>query len=197
MLVSTWAAAGRPDARGLALAALVTWLAAEGLGAFMLGNWLAAGRPRDRAGGGTGLSMPVVASHVALALTGLACWVAFLVTGSPVPAWLSVALLAPAIGLGISTVTVWTPYPLHRPDEGQPGPVLPAASSDHALASALDDEMLAGLLVDDLLASVLAEGARARRRRPWRAEPLVPAAHGILAFATFLLAVLAAITALS
>jgi len=188
-------APGHGDARALALAALLSWLAAEALGAYMLGNWLAAGGLRGRAS--TSLSVPVLAGHVALALTGLACWVTFLATGSPVPAWLAVALLAPAIGLGISTVTVWTPYPLHRPDETPAGPALPAARSDHGLARALDDETLAGQVIDDLLASMLASAERPRRRPLRRFEPLVPAAHGILAIATFLLAMLAAISALS
>jgi hypothetical protein len=67
----------------------------------------------------------VIFGHAGLAFAGFAGWVSYLVTGSPALAWLAVGFLAPAVGLGIFTVTVWTPYPARR---GAAGAETPAAS---------------------------------------------------------------------
>jgi hypothetical protein len=60
------------------------------------------------------------------------------------------------------------------------------------LARALTDEPLTTRLIDDLVASVLA-GPPEEREPKWRLTPLIPAAHGVAAMATFMLAVLAAV----
>ena len=59
----------------------------------------------------------------------------------------------------------------------------------------LADEALTSRLVDDLLARMLAEPSPAPHRPRWNLAPLIPAAHGVFAIATFLLATLAAIAA--
>jgi hypothetical protein len=61
-----------------------------------------------------GLSPALIFGHAGMALTGFVSWVSFLFSGSVALAWISIGFLAPAIGLGISTVTVWTPFPVHR-----------------------------------------------------------------------------------
>ncbi len=94
--------------------------------------------------------------------------------------------MAPAIGLGISTVTIWTPYPGGRPDPPPPPGVLRADELDRTLAS----EELSQQLVDSLLRHNLAERPRLSLR------PLIPFGHGVLAIATFLLATLAVVAAL-
>lgn len=206
MLATRSSAPGLAPDHALVLAALISWLATESLGAYMLANWLAAVRqsgPAAGSAGAAGMSRPVLFSHAGLAFTGFVCWVSFLITSSAVASWLAIGFLAPAIGLGISTVTVWTPYPASRPsarpDPEQPGaPLAVAASaviSDEMLDQMLADEALTDQLVDDLLASMLAPQPVLRRQR-WRLEPLVPITHGVLALCTFLLAVLAAISTL-
>jgi hypothetical protein len=213
-----WLAAGKSVApglahgRGLAFATVACWLIAEGLGAYMLGRWVASNGPRRERGRPDRVSLPVVFGHAGLAFTGFACWVSFLVTGSAALGWVAIGFLAPAIGLGISTVTVWTPYPAHpaRADDG-PGShgSAPAVPPGHAhsdsmlagtftnerLARVLSDEVLTSRLVDDLLARMLAEPPSVRRRPKWNLAPLIPAVHGLFAIATFLLATLAAIAA--
>ena len=109
--------------RALAFAALGSWLAAESLGAWMLRSWIASGGPRLQRAQPGGLPLPVIFGHAALAFTGLATWVGFLVTGYPALAWPAIALLTLAIGLGISTVTIWTPYPARRAAGGSRPPV--------------------------------------------------------------------------
>jgi hypothetical protein len=61
---------------------------------------------------------------------------------------------------------------------------------------ALANEALTSELVDDLLERMLAapEPLRAPSRR-WRLAPVIPVLHGIAAIVTFLLVILAAITA--
>jgi hypothetical protein len=213
LLAGKGAAPGLAHGRGLAFATLACWLIAEGLGAYMLGRWVAGGGPRQQRGQPDRVSLPVVLGHAGLAFTGFACWVSFLVTGSPVLAWVAIGFLALAIGLGISTVTVWTPYPARRAgaedDPGGHGRGAPAVSSaqahgdgmltgrftDERLALVLSDDVLTSRLVDDLLARMLAEPAPVRRRPAWNLAPLIPVAHGVAAIATFLLATLAAIAA--
>jgi len=146
----------------------------------------------------------VIFGHAGLAFTGFVCWISFLLTSSAALAWLGVGLLAPAIGLGISTVTVWTPYPAHRampeaerladpPDSARPPPA--DGANPEVLGSALSDEALTSKLIDDLLASVLATPPPTAQWPGRRLAPLIPAAHGVLAIFTFLFAMLAAIAA--
>jgi hypothetical protein len=218
------AARGPADGRALTFATLISWLLAEGLGAYMLSRWIAAGgQKRQRARHG-GVPLPVIFGHAGLAFTGFAAWVSFLVAGVAVLAWLAIGFLALAIGLGISTVTVWGPYPAHRagaePGEedvsGDPGgqaagrgaPIVPRGhtpaddvlggiATDEMLTRALSDEALTSKLIDDALARIFEEprSSWVAPRPNWHLAPLIPAAHGVFAIATFLLATLAAVAA--
>jgi hypothetical protein len=199
---------GHPAGRALALAAFASWLVTEALGAYMLRSWIISGSARQRRSHSDAMPVPVLAGHAGLAFTGFVCWVSFLATTSPVAAWFALGFLTPAIGLGISTVTVWTPYPAHRGREGaamrpDERPVAgdahryagnEAASRsipDDLLARALADEELTGQLVDRLLAANLEQPGPPRLDY----RPLVPLAHGTMAIFTFLLVTLAAIGA--
>ena len=183
----------------LAVGALVSWLLTEALGAYMARNWVTSGAARRRRENPDGMSLPVLVGHAGLNLTGLCCWIVFVLTGSVLAAWLAICFMVPAIGLGVSTVSVWTPYPVARPDAELRAAEEEArhrAIQDQVIARSLDDETLARQLVEDLLAVNLAVGAAKAPRRP-SLDPraLVPLAHGILAIATFLLATLAAVSA--
>lgn len=160
----------------LAVAALVCWLLTEALGALMVRGWLAAGglhraRRERLAGSPDAMSVPVLAGHAGLNLAGLTCWICFVATGVRPLAFVALAFAAPAIGLGISTVTIWTPYPGRRPEEPEPKP----ASED-----------LGQQLIDEALSTARPPGLSLR--------PLLPASHGALAIATFALATLAAVS---
>jgi hypothetical protein len=97
------------------VATLVSWLVTVSLGGFMLHAWLARdGLRRARATSG-GLPPQLIFGHAAAALTGLVIWTAFLASGIRPLAWAAVGLLMAAIGLGLCTVTLWTPYPAHKP----------------------------------------------------------------------------------
>ncbi len=132
-----------------------------------------------------------------LALCGLASWIRFVVAGTTGFAWLAIALLGPSIGLGYSiarrrrSAGRWSGS--SGSDVGQPA--IFGITSDEMLARALEDEALTTKLVDDLLANVMAAPARGPRWSVRRPSTLVSAAYGALALTTFLVAVLAAVTA--
>ena len=193
-------------------ATLVSWLITASLGAFMLHTWLSrGGLDRERAKQG-GLPPQLIFGHATAAVGGLLIWAAFLASGVRPLAWAAVGLLMAAIGLGLCTVTLWTPYPARKP--GQPTsfhPGGPHPSSDQAADQAEGtpgqwrpgvagvarepDDPLAVEVTDEMIARLLAEPARATRPRPVRVDPavLVPVAHGFMAIGTFVLAVTSAI----
>ena len=192
-------------------ATLISWLVTASIGAFMLRSWLARGglrRERARAGG---LPPQLIFGHAGLAVTGLLLWSVYVATGSKALAWTAVVVLMVVVGLGLSTVTLWTPYPARKPGEwrapapwDEPAAVVPdtpAAAADpldpsdpsdpsepsDPVDSVITDEMIAQLLEDPF------STARPRAIRP-NPEVLVPIAHGFMALSTFLLAVLTAAT---
>jgi len=96
-------------------ATLISWLVTASLGGYMLRTWLVRGglrRERAKAGG---LPPPLIFGHAGLALSGLLIWAAFVASGARPLAWTAVGVLMLTVGLGISTVTLWTPYPARRP----------------------------------------------------------------------------------
>ena len=104
-------------------ATLASWLITASLGVFMLRTWLArGGLSRERAKPG-GLPPQLIFGHAAAAITGLLIWAAFLASGVRPLAWAAVGLLMTAIGLGLCTVTLWTPYPARKP--GRPAAAAP------------------------------------------------------------------------
>ena len=205
--------------RTLGLAALSTWLVDAVSGVFMLGTWIVRGGLHQQRTTGDRLAPKVVFTHFGIATTGLLVWVSYLVTGWVPLAWLAVGLLMLVIGLGISTVTLWTPFPAHRaepaagpvPAAGDPENGDPAAGgsavgalaapaeealtgrlTDEMLNRALTDEVLLRQLVDDVVAGARATPPRAGQDRKKHLATIIPAGHGIAAIATFLLAVLTA-----
>jgi hypothetical protein len=173
----------------LAIAALIAWLITVSIGGYMLRTWIARGGLRRQRATGVGVPPPVVFGHAGAALTGLATWLGYLVSGWDPLAWLGVGLVATAITLGICTVTLWTPYPVLPGPEAVmtvgPGGAVQAAAAERADAITVTDEMIA---------SLLAEPFAVRRRRRLQLLPLVPVIHGFAALATFLLTMLAALS---
>jgi manganese efflux pump family protein len=195
----------------LGMATLVTWLLTAGLGAYMLSRLIASGGLRQQRATRGGLSPAVLFGHFSLAGTGLAIWACYVATGWVVLAWSAVGLLMPAIGLGISTVTLWTPYPRpgraasagpHAdPGHGRPAGGVPGGPADgwpgrpvtdEVLARALTDDVLASQLVEQVIASVPAHPSPAKRRSRDHLAAIIPVGHGMAAVATFALAVVTA-----
>jgi hypothetical protein len=180
----------------MAIAAAVAWVLTASIGAYMLRTWVARGGLRRQRATGVGVPPRVVFGHASAALTGLLVWLGFIRTGWDPLAWLGVTLITGTIALGICTVTLWTPYPVQGgsgpggsggvepPQErGVPGGRPPGPAP---LPPASIDEMIAGLLADPIPAA---------RRPRLKLAPLIPVTHGFAALTTFMLAVLAAISA--
>lgn len=166
------AAAATPG-RALGIAALITWVLDAGSGGYMIGTWIRRGGPRARIEAGDRLAPALVFGHFGLASTGLLLWVIYVATLAHAVAWVAVTLLVLVIGLGISTVTLWTPFPGQPADASDPpagqisadesgggersdnGPL--TGSAGNSLAGGLTDEVLQRALTDDALLSRLVE----------------------------------------
>lgn len=193
----------------MGIATLATWLVTVGIGANMLRMWISRGGPRMQRARGDGLPPAVVYGHASLAITGLALWICYLVTGLAALAWSAAGLLMPVVGLGTAMVTIWTPYPAPVPSRtGPPGAAdiggvlaepaedaLAGRLTDEVFASALTDEALAGRLADDVLAHVRDDPSTAVGKPRTYLAPLVPAGHGVAALTTVLLALVTAVSA--
>ena len=197
----------------LGLATLLSWIFTASIGAYMLRSLVRHGALGRQRSVRDGLSPRVLYGHFSLALSGLVVWAIFLATGWGPLTWVAVALLTPAIGLGICTVTLWTPYPRppgesapaagpghapggsHRPDLFAPSApdAVGGRITDETLVRALTDEVLAARLVDEVITN-LPEGTPRRPRKP-RVYPaaVIPFGHGLAALATFTLAVITAV----
>jgi hypothetical protein len=203
---------------GLAIATLIAWLSAGAAGLSMFGSWLRRGGPRHQRSRPDGLPPAVIITHLGLGALGFLAWLTYLVTSLDALAWTAVGLLMPGIGLGICTVTLWSPYPTQPgpgtplpPGDAGPGGAGPATGmlatpaedslagqlSNDALARTLASEALTGRLIDEALAGLPPPQGPARPARTSRRHlaPLIPVAHGLAAIVTFVLAVLTAISA--
>ena len=129
----------------MSIAALVAWLVTAGSGAYVLGSWITHGGSLRRRPGGASTGSPptVVFGHFGLALSGLATWVAYLITGWTPLAWAAVGVLLPVAGLGLATLAVGLPG--YRAAAGTGHNATAAVGSDHGAVGA-DDTGTTGAL---------------------------------------------------
>lgn len=165
-------------------ATLITWAVTAGFGGYMLRTWVARGglhRERARKGG---LPPQLIFGHATLALTGLVLWASFTASGARALAWLGIACMMVAVGMGLSTVTLWTPYPAAKPGERR-------VAVEEAVVTVPDPDRDPFLVTDEMIARLLTDPYPERRDRAvlQNMAVLVPVAHGFLAMATFVLAV--------
>ncbi len=103
-------------------ATLAAWLLTVLTGSYLLYGLVRRGH-RGRRLTGPGRRLSVIALHAGLALTGLAIWTGFLVSGWTPAAWIATGLLTPVLGLGMSTLMLAIPDAASRP-AAQRNPVL-------------------------------------------------------------------------
>jgi hypothetical protein len=168
----------------MAIAAMISWVLTASIGAYMLRTWVMRGGLRRQRATRVGVPPAMVFGHASAALAGLLIWLGFVGTGLELLAWLGITVVACAIALGVCTVTLWTPYPVAPP------PVTDAAVAPEATPPAAP-----GTVTDEMIASLLADPFPASGRPRPKLAGLVPVAHGFAALTTFMLAVLAAISA--
>jgi hypothetical protein len=177
------------------VATLISWLLTVSLGGFMLHTWLDRGGMRQARESPDGLPPALIFGHAVLATVGLLLWAAYLVTGVRPVAWAAVGALMVTVGLGLCTVTLWTPYPARRPGERRSAPdaeLRSGAAAEPANPAAEDDPYQ---VTDEMITRLLAGTLPGRPSRQIRPNPavLVPIAHGFAAIGTFVLAVMSAI----
>jgi len=192
----------------MAIAAMIAWVLTASIGGYMLRTWVTRGGLRRQRATGAGVPPAVVFGHASAALTGLLIWLGFVGTGPDLLAWIGVTVVAGAIALGVCTVTLWTPYPVADEPEargaggaggaggargargvwggGQP----PQERGDPGGSSPRE-----GTFTDEMIANLLADPFPASRRPRLKLAGLIPVAHGFAALTTFMLAVLAAVSA--
>jgi manganese efflux pump family protein len=92
------------------VAALLAWLAAAGSGGWILIRWSRAGGRLTRPPGAADAApAAVIVGHGGLGLLGLTVWTLFMATGWAALAWISVGLLAPVAGLGLTVLLTGLP----------------------------------------------------------------------------------------
>ena len=175
-------------------ATLITWAMTAGVGSYMLRTWIVRGglrRERARAGG---LPPQLLFGHATLALTGLVLWGSFVLSGERALGWAGIGCLMVAVGMGVSTVTLWTPYPAAKPGERRVQGEKPRAPGEKPADRAPGPVGDPFEVTDDMIARLLDDPRPERREHAIRPNMavLVPVIHGFLAMATFVLAVTAA-----
>ena len=146
-------------------AALIAWVLTAGGGFVLLSIWLARGGLRQREPGSR-IRPPLIFSHFLLAATGLVLWIVYIANDSKTVAWIAFAILAVVAVLGWTMFFIWA-------TQRQRG--LAATGSPGATAAAP--------------ATTVGEAGPVEQHFPVS----IVAAHGLLAVATVLLVLLAAI----
>ena len=120
------AAATRASGRGLGgvselavkAGALLAWLATAASGGWLVLRWLMAGGSLRRKSA-TAAPPALIVSHAVGGVLGLLGWVTFMVTGWVALAWVSLGILAPEAGLGMSVLLLGLPRPARAPLGGR------------------------------------------------------------------------------
>lgn len=89
------------------VAALVLWCASACVGVYLLAAWLSHGGLRQQATRVTVFPAGLVFAHPLLALTGLALWIAYLLTSAAGLAWTAFAMVCATALLGFVMFTRW------------------------------------------------------------------------------------------
>ncbi len=203
------ALAGRGSDVALGFAALGAWFLAAGSGSYMLGVWISYGGIRRLLTGGPRLQPVVTVGHVTLAAAGLMVWIVYLTTDEAALAWTAVGLLLPVAGLGMALVTLGssgehTGSGTASAGSGSAGSGSAGSGSAGSGSAGVVGAVTAGTVAASTVAVGTATVATATAAGP-RAAPaaaarrgvpvLVVIGHGLLAAATVLLVLLAALGA--
>lgn len=177
---SSTPASGPLGGKNLALdiAALGAWLVTAASGAYVLGSWISGGGTLRQRAAATGSPPAVIFGHFGLALAGLVIWIAYLIAGWAALAWTAVGVLLPVAGLGMATVSIGLPG---RAPAAAAGAISPAAEGRLSGSG--------GPVVVSTAVMERAEIGRVSRRGSL--TPLVIFGHGLLAFTTIALVLLA------
>jgi hypothetical protein len=131
-------------------------------GLYMLTVWLIENDVTGRDAPPSQLPVPVIFSHLSLAIAGFGVWVAYLVLDRDYLAWAAFALLAMIILLGLTMFARWIPVyqdpaPLSTPQLPAGMPAIPA-EGNFPIAVVAMHGLLAGVTVVLVLLTALGVG---------------------------------------
>lgn len=86
----------------MSVAALISWFVTALGGLYLLAIWLIEYDPEFQSAAATRLPVPVIASHVLLALSGLVVWAVYVITDQDRAAWTAMFMLTAIVALGLT-----------------------------------------------------------------------------------------------
>lgn len=89
--------------------ALIVWFITVLWGLYMLTVWLIESDATRQGSSDSRLPLPVILTHMVLALTGLGVWIAYLLLDRPVLAWAAVGDLGAIVAVGTAMFARWIP----------------------------------------------------------------------------------------
>jgi hypothetical protein len=89
--------------------ALLVWFVTALWGLYMLAVWLIENDATSQDSAASRLPLPVILSHVVLAVSGLLVWVVYLLLDRPALAWAAVGILVAIALLGFTMFARWIP----------------------------------------------------------------------------------------
>src|SRR5260370_40254348 len=95
--------------------ALITWIVTALAGLYLLAIWLIEYDPDFQRAAATRLPIPVISSHVLLAVGGLGVWIMYLVTDKDLFKWATIAIPAFVVSVGVPTAARWIAVPRAGP----------------------------------------------------------------------------------
>jgi hypothetical protein len=177
----------------MGIAAFTTWLITAAGGLYLFAVWLIEHDGSKSGGAASRLRVPVVFSHVTLAVAGLAVWVVYLYVDEIRLAWAAFFILLPVVLLGLTMLTRW--IPVHRAANSHLDDTEPARRALAGVAAGLPAQSAAAGPADRNPVA----GAPERTfvaGPPERNFPVpVVVLHGIFAVITFILVTLTAVGA--
>src|ERR1700722_13210609 len=114
--------------------ALIAWFITVLGGLYMLAVWLIESDATNQRNTASRLPLPVILTHMTLAVTGLALWISYLLLDRTALAWGAVGLLGLIAFLGVAMFARW--IPVYRTVGAAPEPVPVVAAYPSAFASA-------------------------------------------------------------
>lgn len=171
----------------MGFAALITWFAAVLAGLYMFTVWLIENDVTSRHTAPSQLPVPVIFTHLALAVTGLVVWVSYLILDRQALAWTAFGLLCVIALLGITMFARWIPVYRDPVTAGRPSRI---QAETHTVS----------IWTDTRTAPVQAETRTVPAQAETHAVPAegnfpiaVVVTHGLLAGSTLVLVLLTAL----
>ena len=145
----------------MGFAALITWFAAIVAGLYMLTVWLIENDVTARRVAPSQLPVPVIFTHLVLAIAGLALWVAYLILDRSTLAWAAFGVLAVIVLLGLTMFARWIPVyrgPAQSAHQAPDGTLAVPAEGNFPLAVVATHGLLAGITLVLVLLTALGIG---------------------------------------